>query len=255
MRIALVSPYSWTYPGGVTRHIEALAEQSERGRPRRPHPDPVRSRRSPQRAPASRRRARSRASSRRGRGRARAHGRPAGERRGLERRALAGGGVPAARRAARRRLRRRPRARADRARDLLGRGRRRAAPRSSAPSTPTRPTASRTTSATSPARVGASTGCTCGSRSRGAAAWTGERFFGGRYRVIPNGVEVPDARACAPAAAEPTRASGRCGSRSSARRSSARGCRWRCAAFEALREHIPVTFDLVGVEPRADRAR
>ena len=27
MRIAMVSPYSWTYPGGVTRHIEALAEQ------------------------------------------------------------------------------------------------------------------------------------------------------------------------------------------------------------------------------------
>jgi phosphatidylinositol alpha-mannosyltransferase len=27
MRIALVSPYSWTYPGGVTRHIAALAEQ------------------------------------------------------------------------------------------------------------------------------------------------------------------------------------------------------------------------------------
>ena len=27
MRIAFVSPYSWTYPGGVTRHIEALAEQ------------------------------------------------------------------------------------------------------------------------------------------------------------------------------------------------------------------------------------
>jgi phosphatidylinositol alpha-mannosyltransferase len=26
MRIALVSPYSWAYPGGVTRHIEALAE-------------------------------------------------------------------------------------------------------------------------------------------------------------------------------------------------------------------------------------
>ena len=27
MRIALVSPFSWTYPGGVTRHIESLAEQ------------------------------------------------------------------------------------------------------------------------------------------------------------------------------------------------------------------------------------
>ena len=25
MRIALISPYSWTYPGGVTRHIEALS--------------------------------------------------------------------------------------------------------------------------------------------------------------------------------------------------------------------------------------
>ncbi|MGI8414570.1 MAG: flippase-like domain-containing protein [Solirubrobacteraceae bacterium] len=27
MRIALVSPYSWSYPGGVTRHIEALAQR------------------------------------------------------------------------------------------------------------------------------------------------------------------------------------------------------------------------------------
>ncbi|HEX3511755.1 MAG TPA: lysylphosphatidylglycerol synthase domain-containing protein [Solirubrobacteraceae bacterium] len=27
MRIALLSPYSWTYPGGVTRHIEALSEE------------------------------------------------------------------------------------------------------------------------------------------------------------------------------------------------------------------------------------
>ncbi len=29
VRIALVSPYSWTYPGGVTRHIEALADELE----------------------------------------------------------------------------------------------------------------------------------------------------------------------------------------------------------------------------------
>ncbi len=29
MRVALVSPYSWTYPGGVTRHIEALADELE----------------------------------------------------------------------------------------------------------------------------------------------------------------------------------------------------------------------------------
>jgi phosphatidylinositol alpha-mannosyltransferase len=29
VRIALLSPYSWTYPGGVTRHIEALARELE----------------------------------------------------------------------------------------------------------------------------------------------------------------------------------------------------------------------------------
>src|SRR3954468_1804333 len=27
MRVALVSPYSWTYPGGVMRHVEALARE------------------------------------------------------------------------------------------------------------------------------------------------------------------------------------------------------------------------------------
>ena len=27
MRIALVTPYSWTYQGGVNRHVEALAEE------------------------------------------------------------------------------------------------------------------------------------------------------------------------------------------------------------------------------------
>ena len=32
MRIAIVSPYSWTYPGGVNRHVESLAGQLiERG--------------------------------------------------------------------------------------------------------------------------------------------------------------------------------------------------------------------------------
>ena len=31
MRIALLSPYSWTYPGGVTRHIEALARELAAG--------------------------------------------------------------------------------------------------------------------------------------------------------------------------------------------------------------------------------
>jgi len=31
VRIALLSPYSWTYPGGVTRHIEALASELTAG--------------------------------------------------------------------------------------------------------------------------------------------------------------------------------------------------------------------------------
>ena len=55
-----------------------------------------------------------------------------------------------------------------------------------------------------------------------AAAWTGRRFFGGHYRVIPNGVHVDPERAARAAARPP--ASG-CGSCSSARPSSARGCR------------------------------
>lgn len=29
MRVALISPYSWTYPGGVNRHVGALAQQLE----------------------------------------------------------------------------------------------------------------------------------------------------------------------------------------------------------------------------------
>ena len=64
MRVALVSPYSWTYPGGVTRHIEALAGELIGRGPRRPRARAVRPRRPPdrpaasRRAPAARRRAR-----------------------------------------------------------------------------------------------------------------------------------------------------------------------------------------------------
>ena len=47
MRVALVSPYSWTYPGGVTRHIEALARRAARRRPRRARARAVRPRRPP----------------------------------------------------------------------------------------------------------------------------------------------------------------------------------------------------------------
>ncbi len=59
-----------------------------------------------------------------------------------------------------------------------------------------------------------------------AAAWTGRRFYGGDYRVVPNGVNLPDGGA-------PPRAFARQGSRwrssSSARPSTARGSRSCCA--------------------------
>ena len=164
MRIALVSPYSWTYPGGVTRHIEALAEQLHRGghhvRVLAPF-DP------PGRVSAVLHRGARPAGARRARlpGDARAHRRLQGQRRGLEpvdhpvRRRDA----PA--RAADRRLRRRPHPRADRAAagwlaadwtplPLVGTFHSYSAKRS--------PTGSRTCSA----RGGCSTACTCGSPSR-----------------------------------------------------------------------------------------
>jgi phosphatidylinositol alpha-mannosyltransferase len=80
-----------------------------------------------------------------------------------------------------------------------------------------------------------------------AAAWTGERFFGGRYRIIPNGVDVPaqvDRRpASEPTAERPLRLAfvGQAVER--------KGLPLALRAFEALREHIPVTLDVVGVEP------
>ncbi len=59
MRIAIVTPYSWTYPGGVNRHVEALAEALiERGHELRvlaPWDPPDRLSRVLHRAPAERR--------------------------------------------------------------------------------------------------------------------------------------------------------------------------------------------------------
>ncbi len=77
-----------------------------------------------------------------------------------------------------------------------------------------------------------------------AAAWTGRRFFGGRYRVIPNGVHV-DPAAIARAGA---------GDRSSPRLRIAfvgqaverKGLPLLLRAFEALREHIPCELTIIG---------
>ncbi|MGH2859659.1 MAG: glycosyltransferase family 4 protein, partial [Solirubrobacteraceae bacterium] len=79
-----------------------------------------------------------------------------------------------------------------------------------------------------------------------AAAWTGRRFFGGHYRVIPNGVHV-DADALAAAVADSQRAAadrlrivfvGQAVER--------KGLPLLLRAFEALREHIPTELTVIG---------
>jgi phosphatidyl-myo-inositol alpha-mannosyltransferase len=74
-----------------------------------------------------------------------------------------------------------------------------------------------------------------------AAAWTGRRFYGGRYRVIPNGVHVePLAPKVRRAPGDPLRLVfvGQAVER--------KGLPVLLRAFEALREHLPVELEIVG---------
>ncbi len=79
-----------------------------------------------------------------------------------------------------------------------------------------------------------------------AAEWTGERFFGGHYRVIPNGVAVPAhldrAPASEPSAERPLRLVfvGQAVER--------KGLPVALRALEALREHLPFSLEVIGVE-------
>ncbi|MGB2710955.1 MAG: glycosyltransferase family 4 protein, partial [Conexibacter sp.] len=72
-----------------------------------------------------------------------------------------------------------------------------------------------------------------------AAAWTAQRFFGGRYRIVPNGVAVP-----APAAPREPGDSLRVAFVGQA--VERKGLPVLLRAFEALREHIPVQLTVVG---------
>jgi phosphatidylinositol alpha-mannosyltransferase len=78
-----------------------------------------------------------------------------------------------------------------------------------------------------------------------AAAWTARRFFGGRYRIVPNGVHPDlDREAVAPACeSEELRILfiGQAVER--------KGLPVLLRAFEALREHVPATLTLVGAAP------
>jgi phosphatidylinositol alpha-mannosyltransferase len=95
-----------------------------------------------------------------------------------------------------------------------------------------------------------------------AAAWTARRFYGGRYRIVPNGVRVPsehqlalaaeDAAASALAAAPGERAEDRARAREPLRivfigqAVARKGLPVLLRAFEALREQVPATLTLVG---------
>lgn len=72
-----------------------------------------------------------------------------------------------------------------------------------------------------------------------AAAWTAQRFFGGRYRIIPNGVAVPDL-------GTPKEPSDRLRIAFVGQAVERKGLPVLLRAFEALREHIPVELAVVG---------
>jgi phosphatidyl-myo-inositol alpha-mannosyltransferase len=85
-----------------------------------------------------------------------------------------------------------------------------------------------------------------------AAAWTARRFFGGRYRIVPNGVHLdrsnrayPD-REDADAAADKGEELRILFIGQAVER---KGLPVLLRAFEALREHVPATLTLVGAAP------
>jgi phosphatidylinositol alpha-mannosyltransferase len=81
-----------------------------------------------------------------------------------------------------------------------------------------------------------------------AAEWTGRRFFGGEYRIVPNGVTLPAGGAPVPrrrAPGEPLELAfvGQAVER--------KGLPVLLRAFEALREEVPARLSVIGVEAEA----
>ena len=81
-----------------------------------------------------------------------------------------------------------------------------------------------------------------------AAAWTARRFYGGRYRIVPNGVRIPSESELTFAARGEPQAGDEDGLRilfigAAVER---KGLPVLLRAFEALREHVPASLTLVG---------
>jgi phosphatidylinositol alpha-mannosyltransferase len=93
-----------------------------------------------------------------------------------------------------------------------------------------------------------------------AAAWTARRFYGGRYRIVPNGVHLRDpmagdALAMRPDPHDATRDRSEIGHKHPLRivfigqAVERKGLPVLLRAFEALRDQLPATLTLVGAEP------
>ncbi len=78
-----------------------------------------------------------------------------------------------------------------------------------------------------------------------ASRWTGERYFGGHYDVIPNGVDLESA----PAGPKP--ASDRFRILFVGRDDERKGLPVLLAAFAGLRDHVPVRLEIVGASTEA----
>ncbi len=84
-----------------------------------------------------------------------------------------------------------------------------------------------------------------------AAAWTGQRFYGGRYRVIPNGVAVPEHVAAD--RADDLRPAGPLRIGFVGQAVERKGLPILLRAFDALRDQLPV--ELVVIGPQEDEVR
>jgi phosphatidyl-myo-inositol alpha-mannosyltransferase len=84
-----------------------------------------------------------------------------------------------------------------------------------------------------------------------AAAWTARRFYGGRYRIVPNGVHLGQAEQAAPHGEfdPPAEPDGPLRILFIGQAVERKGLPVLLRAFEALREQVPATLTLVGASP------